>query len=553
LIDCPIFIRQKVISLMIRSETHLPAMTKIQNSWLLSITFGMFVAFASTQQGVQAAEFIPLGTLNLTSFQSYATDVSDNGTVVGMSTSSVWDVLNGSWGSEAFRWTAQTGMVGLGDFPGGFFRSFATGVSSDGSVVVGRGSIEGNNEAFRWTSTAGMVGLGAIHATIVDSDASGVSADGSVVVGKSIAPGALPGQGSNHDEAFRRTNSDGMVGLGLLESGDSGSVANNVSADGRVVVGYSYNSESFTIKAFSWTEVGGMVGLGDLPGGDFESRATDVSEDGSFIVGSSHSASGREAFRWTSANGMVGLGDLPGGNFDSMATGVSADGSVVVGNSRTESGNEGFVWTLANGMQRLQDVLEANGTTGLDGWGPLTIESISSNGQWIVGTGTNPSGFKEAFLVQTDLDLIQGFKINAGLNDAWYNPDTSGQGFFITVFPNLGAVSLAWFTYDAVLPPNDATANLGDPGHRWLTAVGPIMGNQVLMDIEMTSGGLFDTATEILRTDPPGSDGTITLTFDNCSSGTVEYDIPSINRQGIVPIQRVATDNVMICEALSTN
>ena len=26
------------------------------------------------------------------------------------------------------------------------------------------------------------------------------------------------------------------------------------------------------------------------------------------------------------------------------------------------------------------------------------------------------------------------FKMNAGLNDAWYNPDTDGQGFFITVF-----------------------------------------------------------------------------------------------------------------------
>jgi len=143
------------------------------------------------------------------------------------------------------------------------------------------------------------------------------------------------------------------------------------------------------------------------------------------------------------------------------------------------------------------------------------------------------------------------FHINPGLNDAWYNPDTSGQGFFITVFPDLGAVSLAWFTYDTDLPPIGAVANLGDPGHRWLTAVGPIDGNQVTMNIELTSGGLFDTPTEISRTDPPGSDGTIVLTFDDCNTGTVEYDIPSINRQGIVPIQRVASDNVALCEALN--
>jgi hypothetical protein len=144
-------------------------------------------------------------------------------------------------------------------------------------------------------------------------------------------------------------------------------------------------------------------------------------------------------------------------------------------------------------------------------------------------------------------------KINPGLNDAWFNPETSGQGFFITVFSKLNAVSLAWFTYDTELPPIDATAYLGDPGHRWITAVGPIEGNQVMMDIEVTSGGLFDTPTEITRTDPPGSDGTIVLTFDSCNSGTIEYDIPSINMQGAVPIQRVANDNVVLCEALNAD
>ena len=154
-----------------------------------------------------------------------------------------------------------------------------------------------------------------------------------------------------------------------------------------------------------------------------------------------------------------------------------------------------------------------------------------------------------------DITLEDGadFTLNAGLNDAWYNPETDGQGFFITVFPELGAVSLAWFTYDTELPAEDATANLGDSGHRWLTAVGPIEGNHAVMQIEMTSGGLFDTSTLIDRTDPPGSDGTITLTFTSCNSATIEYDITSINQQGIVPIRRVADDNIVICEALNAD
>ena len=143
------------------------------------------------------------------------------------------------------------------------------------------------------------------------------------------------------------------------------------------------------------------------------------------------------------------------------------------------------------------------------------------------------------------------FRINAGLNDAWYNPETDGQGFFITVFPELGAVSLAWFTYDTALPPEGAPANLGDPGHRWITAVGPITGNQAVLNIDITSGGIFDAQSEVDHTEPPGADGTITLTFEDCNSALVAYDITSINRQGSVPIQRVANDNIELCEALN--
>lgn len=157
--------------------------------------------------------------------------------------------------------------------------------------------------------------------------------------------------------------------------------------------------------------------------------------------------------------------------------------------------------------------------------------------------------FQDSIQVVHDSDFgLETFVLNAGLNDAWYNPQTSGQGFFITVFPRLGVVSLAWFTYDTVLPDGNATANLGDPGHRWLTALGMINGNQSVMSIEISSGGIFDTTTVITRVE----DGTITLTFEDCNSATVQYDIPSINRQGTVPIQRVASDNIALCEALNS-
>ena len=142
------------------------------------------------------------------------------------------------------------------------------------------------------------------------------------------------------------------------------------------------------------------------------------------------------------------------------------------------------------------------------------------------------------------------FVMNAGLNDAWYNPITDGQGFFITVFPEMELVSMAWCTYDTLLPDIDASANLGDPGHRWITAVGSFEGDTAVLNIDLTSGGLFDTASTVMHTDPPGADGTITISFADCSSGLIEYNITSIDEQGSVPIQRVANDNVALCEAL---
>ena len=67
------------------------------------------------------------------------------------------------------------------------------------------------------------------------------------------------------------------------------------------------------------------------------------------------------------------------------------------------------------------------------------------------------------------------------------------------------------------------------------------------MDISIASGGLFDTPTEITEV----NDGTIILTFFDCTSGTVEYDIPSIGQKGLVPIQRVVGDNIALCESMA--
>jgi len=92
-------------------------------------------------------------------------------------------------GTEAFRWTPSTGMVGLGDLPGGAYYSVARAVSPDGAIIVGEsrsanGAFMNEPQAMRWTAQTGMVGLGDLPGYIFRSYAYAVSADGSLVVGQ---------------------------------------------------------------------------------------------------------------------------------------------------------------------------------------------------------------------------------------------------------------------------------------------------------------------------------------------------------------------------------
>ena len=150
--------------------------------------------------------------------------------------------------------------------------------------------------------------------------------------------------------------------------------------------------------------------------------------------------------------------------------------------------------------------------------------------------------------IQNYFDNIP-FEINAGLNDAWYNRVTAGQGFLITVFPEIKQMFLAWFTFDTQRPPEDVTALLGEPGHRWLTAQGSYDGDTAKLTIFVTEGGVFDAVEPAATTDLAG-DGTLTVQFTDCNAGLVSYEITSLGISGEIPIERIALDNVLLCELL---
>jgi len=161
--------------------------------------------------------------------------------------------------------------------------------------------------------------------------------------------------------------------------------------------------------------------------------------------------------------------------------------------------------------------------------------------------GRNRNNFMNGRIVVEEGTPAPIFEINQGLNDAWYNPLTLGQGFFITVFPDIQKMFLAWFTYDLERPPGNVTAILGEPGHRWLTAFGGYSGSTATLDVEISQGGTFDSATPPVTQE---KDGTIMVEFTDCNTAAVTYNIPSAAASGIVPIERISLDNVTLCESL---
>lgn len=154
----------------------------------------------------------------------------------------------------------------------------------------------------------------------------------------------------------------------------------------------------------------------------------------------------------------------------------------------------------------------------------------------------------ENFVVLS-VDELTDFQINPGLNDAWFDPATAGQGFFVNVFPDAGSMFVAWFTYDVERPGAEVSAILGEPGHRWITAQGAFNGDRASLSATLTSGGIFDSG------DPaPVNEtgyGTIDIVFTGCDAAEVTYDFPGQSLSGTVPIQRVVKDNIALCEALA--
>jgi hypothetical protein len=141
------------------------------------------------------------------------------------------------------------------------------------------------------------------------------------------------------------------------------------------------------------------------------------------------------------------------------------------------------------------------------------------------------------------------FRVNKGLSGNWYDPATNGQGFAFDALISLNLFTLSWFTFDLERPDASVAALIGEPGHRWMTALGPIDGDTVNLDIYWASGMTFDSADPPLNL-PQLKDGTITIKFISCVEAILDYDLGSKMVSGQIPIQPIAGDAIPRCQSL---
>lgn len=331
-----------------------------KSSSLAPDLFGILVAACICQVAyAEPMSFTTIGSLPGGSFTRPTGISADGSTIVGYGV--------GAAGQFGFRWTRLGGLQVLQPFlgdPG----SRAYDVSADGSTIVGITRVStGNERAVKWTSPD--------DPQLITNEVGnplrsvfGVSADGSSIIGKATFDGYL-------------ISENGVFVLpGLTLSGDTNPFG--ISNNGTVVVGTSSDSTNHG-RAVRWTEVDGLQNLGVLPGFD-TSWAWEVSADGSTVVGWLDRPSySRQAFRWTEAGGMQSLGTLP--DYQSnQAVGVSADGNVITGNANDAFGNRAWIWTPETGMQDLLDVLAPVLPPNC-----LLVEAhVSDDGQMLTGWGS---------------------------------------------------------------------------------------------------------------------------------------------------------------------
>lgn len=162
-------------------------------------------------------------------------------------------------------------------------------------------------------------------------------------------------------------------------------------------------------------------------------------------------------------------------------------------------GSAEFIFDNCNSGMMVYDGPEGYGS------GTLQLSRLSSlQGSECISPGE--SSTPKSFYAERDNSRVGYFR-----SGAWYDKSHDGEGWLLEILDDSTALTV-WFSYD----------DLGNQA--WMIGMGTISGDRIQFD-EMTipTGTLFGP-----DFDPESVDramwGSITFTFDDCTSGTVSYD-----------------------------
>lgn len=333
----------------------------------------------------------------------------------------------------ATRWTEAGGLQQITNsllFTAGTLYG-PVGISSDGKTIWG--------ENWRWTAKGGYQPLSSILPG--DFHVFGCSADGNTITG---VRGTF---GMSELDFFRWTVGDAAPEIlpRSVENPQGYFYFNTISGDGSTIgglaVGPDYTSSAVVVNSK------GVINL--TPTQDQSNLVWDFSSDGSVAVGQSFMPPfSLSAFRWTAAGGMEAVGPE-----SSDCRACNADGTIV-GGARITFGTPGLTAWIRIGdapWVDLQDYLIAEQGLGaqLAGWKLETIQDISADGRTIVGSGFNPEGCEQGFLVRIELP---------DTNDI---ADMNGDGFVNS--QDLAILLSAWGSSSMPADMNrDGTVNSAD-------------------------------------------------------------------------------------------
>ncbi|MBK9433370.1 MAG: autotransporter domain-containing protein [Sphingomonadales bacterium] len=293
---------------------------------------------------------------------------------------------------------------------------YASGMSSDGSVIVGSRD-SSNNLPFRaptfiWTATTGsylppepIVGSRrAVGSGYVNSDGT-IFAFNTLDYAFSSSFGENVNSGLGY--VYRWSAAGSFQEIGRVDASFT-MFARGIDGAGNAIVGLAENPSTFNdpfgaeTRAFVWRAGSGLTTLPDLSsappvGTNRYSEANGISRDGTIIVGQSRGTDGRlQAVYWR-GRAITGLGWLPGSSpadSNPFATNVTqalaanATGDIIVGKAIGSTTDLAWRWTSASGMQDL-NVFAASAGINLGGFVLTDAVGLSDNGQYITGNSFN--------------------------------------------------------------------------------------------------------------------------------------------------------------------